>query len=194
MAKQKVCVQCRKGFKPRPGLTKKQTVCSEQCLINKFDTLVRKTRAIARIYAGILGYRSMSEVRFASKLLKAEVDFKYEPDTFTYTYKPMKYTPDFKVEGRGKPIYLEFKGKLDIDTRKKMRAIKKCNPEVDIRFVFEKPNNLIRKRKTPTERSRYWQWAEKNGFLWYDASDISTVKSDLKGKHVRNGKKGVAQK
>jgi hypothetical protein len=174
------CPQCGKKFKPRKGLEKKQYVCGEACLVNKFDLLVRKTRAIARIYAKTLNYRSMSEVRYAARLQKAGIDFEYEPDTFSYQFAPQKYTPDFKIGN----TYFEYKGKLDADTRKKLRAIKKSNPDLDLRLVFEKPRNLIRKRKTPTEKvSRYFEWAEKNNFLWYDARDVLTPKADLKKKH-----------
>ncbi len=179
--KKRICVQCRKKFTLRAGCPN-QKCCSERCLVDKFDTLVRKTRAIARIYAKTLNYRSMSEVRFAARLNRAGITFKYEPDTFSYQHAPQKYTPDFKIGN----VYFEYKGKLDVDTRKKLRAIKKCNPDLDLRLVFEKPRNLIRKRKHPAEKvSRYFEWAEKNKFLWYDCKDLVTVKQHLKNLHKR---------
>lgn len=170
----KKCSQCGKRFKPK---YKKQRVCCEQCLINKFDSLVSKSRALARTYALSLGYQSMSEVRFANKLKRKKIKFKYEPDSFPYQIKTQTYTPDFKIGS----VYLEYKGKFDAASRKKMVAVKRCNPKLDIRLVFESPNTFIRKRKTPTEKvSRYFEWAEKNKFRWYDAKDLDKIIKDIK--------------
>jgi Phage endonuclease I len=89
---------------------------------------------------------------------------KYEPDKFPYTQpaKERKYIPDFKT-GR-KKIYLEAKGKLDLDTRQKMVWFKEDNPDVTIIFLFMNPDNKITKRSKTT----YWMWAEANGFPWLD--------------------------
>ena len=89
---------------------------------------------------------------------------KYEPDKFNYTQpaKERKYIPDFKT-GR-KKIYLEAKGKLDLDTRQKMVWFKQDNPDVTVIFLFMNPDNKITKRSKTT----YWMWAEANGFPWLD--------------------------
>ena len=119
----------------------------------------------------------MSEVRFASRLKSSKVPFTYEDTTFTYQYKPQKYTPDFTLTRKTKKkVYLEYKGKLDGKTRKKMRAIRDSNPTLDVRLVFEKPKNKI----YAGAKTRYWEWAERNGFKWYDAKDIKKIKRDLK--------------
>lgn len=89
---------------------------------------------------------------------------KYEPDKFPYTQpaKDRKYIPDFKTGS--KKIYLEAKGKLDLDTRQKMLWFKECNPEITIVFLFMNPDNKITKRSKTT----YGMWAEANGFPWLD--------------------------
>jgi hypothetical protein len=55
------------------------------------------------------------------KILKSNFpSVKYEPDKFKYIQpeKERTYIPDFKTGKRN--IYLEAKGKLDLDTRQKM--------------------------------------------------------------------------
>jgi hypothetical protein len=120
----------------------------------------------------------MSEVRFAALLISKKVKFDYEKHVFQYQHKPQKYTVDFSVKQKGgHMVHFEYKGKLDAQTRKKMRAIKKSNPTLDIRFVFEKPNNKLYKGA----KTRYWEWAEKQGFKWYDSKDIKSIQKALKG-------------
>lgn len=89
---------------------------------------------------------------------------KYEPEKFKYTQPAAErtYIPDFRT-GR-KKIYIEAKGKLDLDTRKKMVWFKECNPDITIIFLFMNPDNKITKKSKTT----YWMWAEANGFLWLD--------------------------
>lgn len=170
MAKQLQCKQCGRKFKP---IHPKQVDCSEICLCNRFDTLVRKSRKIARLYALTMGYRSMAEVRFASRMRDANIKFKYEAKTFEYRYDIQKYIVDFSISDN---IHLEFKGKLDVQARRKMLAVKKCNPTADIRLVFEKPNNKLYKGSKTT----YWEWAEKHGFPWYDCmKDMDKIRKDL---------------
>ncbi len=59
-------------------------------------------------------------------------------------------------------VYLETKGHLVEKDRRKMIAVKKQNPDLDIRFVFQTPYNKIYKGA----KSTYAQWAEKHGFKW----------------------------
>lgn len=97
----------------------------------------------------------------------------YEPDKFHYVKLKCKecktivkegfYTPDFKIESRNNTdIYIETKGKFTAADRKKHLAIKESHPDLDIRFMFEKPNNKIRKGAKQT----CGEWATKNGFKW----------------------------
>jgi hypothetical protein len=129
----------------------------------------------------------MSEVRFAAKLNSASIPFKYEDDQFVYQYKPQKYTVDFSVrKADGTDTYFEYKGKLDSVARKKLRAIKESNPGMDLRLVFEKPNNKLYRGA----KMRYWEWAERHGFRWYDCRDISKIKSDISGGGKLKTKRG----
>ena len=171
--KQRLCKQCGTKYKPKYP---KQEDCSELCLANRFDKFVKKSRKLAKILAGTMGYRSMSEVRFAVELNSHTIPYKYESRMLRYQYAPQKYTVDFTLTKKdGSEIQIEYKGKLDAATRKKLRAIKKSNPTVDLRLVFEKPNNKIYKGA----KLRYGDWAERNGFKWYDCRDITGIKSDL---------------
>lgn len=109
---------------------------------------------------------------FKSKLeeqvwAKLKVEFpqtKYEPDKFPYLQPEIDrtYTPDFKTGRRN--IYLEAKGKLDLETRKKMVWFKDCNPNVRIIFLFQNADNKLTKKSKTT----YGEWATSNGFEWLD--------------------------
>lgn len=99
------------------------------------------------------------------KILKSNFpSVKYEPDKFKYIQpeKERTYIPDFKT-GK-KNIYLEAKGKLDLDTRQKMVWFRDTNPHITIIFLFMNPDNKITKRSKTT----YYKWAEDNNFLWLD--------------------------
>ena len=89
---------------------------------------------------------------------------KYEPDKFKYIQpeKERTYIPDFKTGKRN--IYLEAKGKLDLDTRQKMVWFRDTNPNITVIFLFMNPDNKINKRSKTT----YWMWAEANEFKWLD--------------------------
>ena len=138
----RTCKACKKRFTPK-RMT--QLICSEACLCLHFDALKRRSRSIARKCALQLGYKSMSEVRFACKLLNEGVKFKYEPDTFSYQLPPQTYTPDYRINIGLATVYLEYKGKLDTKTRKMLITFKSQHPKVDLRLVFEKPRNKIYK-------------------------------------------------
>jgi hypothetical protein len=117
---------------------------------------------LAKQYAKKCGMKSMGEVRCAADLIKRKIPYGYETHTMEYQYKPQQYTPDFELYVPGDRIYIEYKGKMTNEVRRKMLAIKDCNPDIEVCLVFEKPKNKIRKGSKTT----YAQWAEKNGFKW----------------------------
>ena len=126
---------------------------------HKARTMSRK----AKEFAKLCDMKSMGEVRCAADLHTKKIAYAYENVTFTYQYNPQKYTPDFELYGsKGEKIYIEYKGKLDNMTRRKMLAVKTCNPDMVLHFVFEKASNKIRKGSKTT----YAMWAEKHGFEW----------------------------
>jgi predicted nuclease of restriction endonuclease-like RecB superfamily len=105
----------------------------------------------------------MGEVRQAILMNEMGVDYEYEPEKWEYQHNPQTYTPDFKIKGNGRKVfYVEYKGKLTSDVRKKMRAIKACNPDKDLRIVFERANNKLSR----VSKTTYGQWASSNGFEW----------------------------
>ena len=69
-----------------------------------------------------------------------------------------RYLPDFVLPNG---IIVEVKGQLDVADRRKMVAVKKHRPDLDIRFVFGNARcRLSRHGKT------YGEWAEAAGFKW----------------------------
>jgi len=96
----------------------------------------------------------------AAKRNRRQLEF--EPHYVPYVIKG-SYLPDFKLPNG---IYVEAKGKLDAGTCRKMKAVKAANPNLDIRFVFMRANNPMRRGS----KMRYWEWAEKNGFPWAEGT------------------------
>ena len=113
--------------------------------------------------------RSGLEKQVAALLDELKVDYSYEPEWLPYVIEH-RYIPDFKVGD----IYLETKGWFKPTDRRKMLAVKKANPDLDIRLVFQAPHNKISKKSKTT----YSMWAEKNGFPWcaYYAIPISWLR------------------
>jgi hypothetical protein len=73
------------------------------------------------------------------------------------------YVPDFKIYKKdGSVYYLEVKGYLDSNDRSKMRAIREQYPALDIRFVFQKPDNIVNKKSIKPKT--YTKWADSFGF------------------------------
>lgn len=103
-------------------------------------------------------FRSGLERKIADLLSSLGVEYEYERNAVPYVLK-CNYTPDFLLPNG---VYLEAKGHLGPEDRRKMIAVKKQNPELDIRFVFQAPHNKIYKGS----KTSYAKWAEKNGFLW----------------------------
>lgn len=132
----------------------------------------KRSSKLARELAGLAGMKSMGEVKCAADMEARKVKYKYEPDTFTFQHKPQHYTPDFKLKTKsGKTLYIEYKGKMTQDVRTKMLRVRECNPNIEIAFVFECATNGITKRRkkkdgTYSTPTKYWEWAEKNGFKW----------------------------
>ena len=103
-------------------------------------------------------YRSKLEARVAKGLPKAVT---YESAKLVY-YVPSperNYNPDFTfLKSNGQPMYIEVKGYFRYEDQVKMKAVKECNPEADIRLVFGSKGKLPRRKMTNLE------WAEKHGF------------------------------
>jgi hypothetical protein len=109
-------------------------------------------------------FKSKLEEKVWSVLKKNFPSVKYEPQRFKFIQPEVErtYIPDFKT-GRSN-IFLEAKGKLDLETRKKMVWFRDSNPTIRIIFLFMNPDNKITKRSKTT----YAMWATDNGFEWLD--------------------------
>lgn len=84
--------------------------------------------------------------------------FEYEVDYIDYVLK-RRYNPDFTVTRKdGSVLYVEAKGYFRPEDRSKLIAVRKQNPDLDIRIVFQK-NPLIKGTK-----SRYTDWADRHGY------------------------------
>jgi len=106
-------------------------------------------------------YRSNLEQKIAGLLKKKKLYFKYEEDKFGYILE-RNYITDFTVYvDKCRTFFIEVKGRLTQTDRAKYLAVKKCNPEIDLRFVFGYNNYLYKGSKT-----RYSDWCDKNGFKW----------------------------
>jgi hypothetical protein len=101
------------------------------------------------------GYRSGLEVSVTEELNKLGVTFEFEPKDGKIVYEvPASihtYTPDFVITTKsGKQIIVETKGIWDYADRHKHLLIRQQHPGVDIRFVFSRSKQRIKKGSTTT--------------------------------------------
>jgi len=105
--------------------------------------------------------KSKLEGRIKGKLLKQKgINVGYETTSIPYVIQK-NYIPDFTCikKENGEIVYVEVKGYFRVEDRIKMIAVKKTNPTLDIRFVFDKNNKLSSKSKMT-----YSEWCCKYGF------------------------------
>lgn len=122
--------------------------------------------------------RSGLETQVKDELDGSSLDYKYEETRLRYTIPAAErtYLPDFEFPNK---IIIEVKGKLDLETRRKMLLVKEHNPDRDIRFVFHR-NNLLRKRG----KLRYSDWAKRHGFKFCFMAPGKTVYQDQTWKEI----------
>ena len=109
-------------------------------------------------------YRSTLEKDIAYLLEGLGVSFQYESEKLSYTIEH-NYTPDFVLPNY---VYLEAKGYWDAADRRKVLAVKRDNPDIDLRMVFQSPYNTISKKSKTT----YAKWCEKHDIPWTSYHDI----------------------
>ena len=109
-------------------------------------------------------FRSNLEKNIADLLTGLGVSYQYESEKLSYTIEH-NYSPDFVLPNY---LYLEAKGYWDPEDRRKILAVKRCNPDVDIRMVFQSPYNTISKKSKTT----YAKWCEKHDIPWTSYKDI----------------------
>ena len=103
-------------------------------------------------------FRSKLEEKVANLLEGLGVSYEYESEKLSYTIEH-NYTPDFRLPNY---TYLETKGYWDAADRRKVLAVKKDNPDVDLRMVFQSPYNTISKSSKTTNA----KWCEKHDIPW----------------------------
>ena len=103
-------------------------------------------------------FRSKLEESVASLLEGLGVSYEYESEKLSYTISH-NYTPDFSLPNY---VYLETKGYWAPEDRRKVLAVKRDNPGIDLRMVFQSPYNKISKRSKTT----YAKWCDKHDIPW----------------------------
>ena len=109
-------------------------------------------------------FRSKLEEKVATLLKELGISYEYESTQVPYVIQH-NYTPDFLLPNH---VYLETKGYWDAADRRKVLAVKRDNPFIDLRMVFQSPYNTISKKSKTT----YAQWCEKHDIPWTSYQDI----------------------
>ena len=109
-------------------------------------------------------YRSKLEERLATLLTTLGISYEYESEKVSNTIQH-HYCPDFVLPNH---VYLEAKGYWAPADRRKILAVKKDNPDMDLRMVFQAPYNKINKKSKTT----YAMWCEKHDIPWTAYHDI----------------------
>ena len=109
-------------------------------------------------------FRSKLEENIASLLEGLGVSYQYESEKLSYTIEH-NYTPDFVLPNY---TYLEAKGYWSAEDRRKILNVKKSNPEIDLRMIFQAPYNTISKKSKTT----YAKWCERHDIPWTSYHDI----------------------
>ena len=109
-------------------------------------------------------YKSGLEEQVAKLLDGLGVSYEYESCKVPYTIQH-HYHPDFILPNH---VHLEAKGYWSAPDRRKIAAVKKDNPELDLRMVFQAPFNKISKGSKTT----YAKWCEKHDIPWTSFHDI----------------------
>ena len=109
-------------------------------------------------------FRSKLEENIANLLEGLGVSFQYESEKLGYTIEH-HYTPDFVLPNY---TYLEAKGYWSPEDRRKILNVKKSNPEIDLRMVFQSPYNTISKKSKTT----YAKWCERHDIPWSSYQEI----------------------
>ena len=132
---------------------------------SKDESLAWAKKAFAKLKESKnIKFRSKLEENVASLLEGLGVSYEYESEKLSYTIEHT-YTPDFVLPNY---VYLETKGYWDAADRRKVLAVKRDNPEVDLRMVFQSPYNTISRKSKTT----YAQWCEKLDIPWTSFNNI----------------------
>lgn len=86
----------------------------------------------------------------------------YEPTVIPFVQPEVKrkYLPDFRIKEN---VFIETKGKLALEDRKKHLWIKEQHPEITIIFLFQNSQNKLTRRSNTT----YGDWCDANQIPWF---------------------------
>ena len=121
------------------------------------------------------GYDSLLEKNLHETVLK-DARFHDKGDKIGYIVSHT-YEPDFVLEKNGKTFLIESKGRFqdNSEARKYLFIREVLNEETELVFVWQKAGTAFpfsRKRKDGT-RATHEEWATKNGFRHWTASNFS---------------------
>jgi hypothetical protein len=102
-----------------------------------------------------MGFKSGFERQVNANLKSRGVKFTYETLELPYTLHGV-YHPDFILDNG---IIVECKGFLDRESKRKMIAVRKQYPDLDIRFLF-----VESAKKVPGTKMTHAKWAERNNY------------------------------
>jgi len=97
--------------------------------------------------------RNKFEERTEKQLKKSGVRYAYEAEKIPY-YIGGHYLPDFIISTPLGKIYIECKGYFRPEAKRKLCAVKRLNPQLDIRLLFYSKSKVNIK------------WAERYGFKY----------------------------
>jgi hypothetical protein len=97
--------------------------------------------------------RNAFEKEIEKQLKTAKVRFSYEPERIPYVVAG-HYICDWVVWTPLGKVYIETKGYLRPESKRKMIAVKRQHPEIDLRILFYE------------NRKAQIKWAERNGFRY----------------------------
>ena len=109
-------------------------------------------------------FKSGLEEQVAKLLEGLGVTYEYESCKVPYTIQH-HYHPDFILPNH---VHLETKGYWSAPDRRKIAAVKRDNPELDLRMVFQAPFNKI----TKGSKTTYAKWCEKHDIPWTSFHNI----------------------
>ena len=136
-------------------------------------------------------YNRYNAYQFDSKWEKALVEgifsgYEYHPQRISYTKPATKHTyqPDWKIVRGNHVVFVEAKGRFRerAEYTKYLYVREALKKNEELVFLFMKPNTpmpFAQKRKDGTKRS-HAEWADAEGFRWFDEKSIHILLGDDK--------------
>jgi predicted nuclease of restriction endonuclease-like RecB superfamily len=97
--------------------------------------------------------RNKFEKEVDAQLRRSKVPYKYEAEKIPYILNGI-YIPDFILRTSLGKVYIECKGYFRPEDKKKLKAVKRQHPEIDLRLLFY------------SYKPQYIKWCIKHGFKY----------------------------